>query len=46
VDFREGHSTVGAGQGRGMGMCELTKGMAWERHEKGMGTACYVCIGL
>jgi hypothetical protein len=29
--FHEGHSTVGAGQGGGMA-CELTHGLAWERH--------------
>jgi hypothetical protein len=33
ADFHEGHGTVGAWQGRGMGMCELTNGM---------GAACYV----
>ena len=28
------------------GMCELTHGMAGERHGNGMGAACYVWIGL
>ena len=28
------------------GMCELTNGMAGERHGRGMDTACYVWIGL
>jgi len=27
-------------------MCELTHGMAGKRHGRGMGTGCYVCIGL
>jgi len=38
-DFHEGHSTIGAGQGRvgaRYGMCELTHGMAGERHGHGM----------
>jgi hypothetical protein len=39
ADFHEGHGTVRAGQGNGMdGMCELTHGMAGERH--GRGTLC------
>jgi hypothetical protein len=28
------------------GMCELTHGMAGERHGRGIGSACYVWIGL
>ena len=32
ADIHEGHGTVGAGQG----MCELTHGMAGERHGRGM----------
>ena len=42
ADFHEGHATIGAGQGRGHGMCELTHGMAGKWHGRGMGTACYV----
>jgi hypothetical protein len=42
ADFHEGHCTVGAWQGRGMAMCELTHGMAGKQHGHGMGTACYV----
>jgi len=41
ADFHEGHGTLGAGQGRGMA-CELTHGMAGERHGNGMGAAYYV----
>ena len=33
ADFHEGHGTIGPGQGRGM---------VWERHGRGMVTACYV----
>jgi len=36
ADFHEGHGTVGTGQGRGMARCELTHGMAGERHGRGM----------
>jgi hypothetical protein len=36
ADFHEGHGTVAAGQGARQGMCELTHGMAWERHGHGM----------
>jgi len=36
ADFHEGHGTVGAGQGVRHGMCELTNGMAGERHGRGM----------
>jgi hypothetical protein len=35
ADFHEGHGTVGAWQGRGMA-CELTNGIAGERHGHGM----------
>jgi len=34
VDFHEGHGTVGAWQGRGHGMCELTT-----RHDRGTARA-------
>jgi len=37
ADFHEGHGTLGAGHGRGL---------AGERLRNGMGTACYVWIGL
>jgi hypothetical protein len=39
ADFHEGHGTVGAGQESSIGMCELTHGMAGERHGNGMGAA-------
>jgi len=42
VDFHEGHGTVGAGQGRGMGCVNEQHSMAGERNRNGMGTACYV----
>ena len=32
--------------GARLGMCELTHGMAGERHGRGMETACYVWIGI
>ena len=46
ADFHEGHGNVGAGQGRGMACVNLRHGMAGERYGCGMGTACYVWIGL
>ena len=36
ADFHEGDDTVGAGQGARHGMCELTNGMAEERHGRDM----------
>ena len=46
ADFHEGHGTIGAWQGRGTAWQGHGTGTAWEQHGHGMGTACYVSIGL
>ena len=49
ADFHEGHGTSEQGRGAAWLVWINTRhgrGTAWERHERGMGTACYVWIGL